>query len=628
MGRVRQRPALQGIAMTSSPSSTPTFGRWLRQRRRSLGMTHAALAERVHCSVSALRKIEQDVRRPSRPLAERLADRLDVASDERARFVAFARGERRIGPLASWPPLPLPPIPATEDPAAGDEGSGRSAPWSRLYVPYGPTTPSIGVLPFALLSADPADELFADALADELVGVLSKVPGLRVASRTSSFAFKGRSADLATIARSLNVTGLVEGSVRRSGARVRIAAKFVDVASDTTLWSETYDRALSDLIDVQDDIARSVVSGLRGTLLGDPASHAADPRVDALLRAATRGRTRSARAHEFYLRGRFLVDRTTPEDTAAGIALGRQAVETDPDYALAWAGLAGAYASQAAWGWAPLDPTFELARQAAERALAIEPDLPEAHAELAWIRMTYDWDWHGAEQSYRRALLLGSGDRSIVVGASLLADNLGQSADAVALARRAVALDPMCWIAHGNLALRAFNAGLIDEAARAAAAALAIQPRGGLLHWLIGTIDLAQGRVDAARDAFEREAHERLRLQGRALVAHAAGDRHGARRLLDELIATGADDSAFQIAEVLAVRGEVDEAFEWLERSRVQRDPGASQAQAGPLLTALHGDPRWGEFLSRMGFRGRGPARDAAPARSRPGRSRAKTSRT
>ncbi|HQU50257.1 MAG TPA: helix-turn-helix domain-containing protein [Casimicrobiaceae bacterium] len=596
----------------SLPSPATSFGGWLRQRRRALGFTHATLAERVHCSVSALRKFEQDVRRPSRPLAERLADRLGVTQEERMRFLAFARGERRVDTLESWSPVPLAPVPAAGDAGAGADVARPREPWSGLYVPFGPTTPSIAVLPFSLLSADPGDELFADGLADELVGVLSKIPGLRVASRASAFEFKGKTVDHATIARNLNVAGLVEGSVRRCGTRVRIRAQFIDVASDTTFWSESYDRELSDLIDVQDDIARSVVTGLRGALPGEPESAAADRRVDALLGAATRGRTRSARAHELYLRGRFLVDRTTPEDTAAGIEYGKQAVEADPRYALAWAGLAGAYASQAAWGWAPLGPTFELAREAAEHALGIEPDLPEAHAELAWIRMTYDWNWHGAEQSYRRALLLGSGNRSIVVGASLLADNLGQSQDAVALARRAVDLDPMCSITHGNLALRAFNAGLLDEAAAAAATSLTIHPRGGLVHWLMGTILLAQGRVAMAREAFEREEHERLRLQGRALAAHAAGDVTDARRLLDELIATGADDSAFQIAEVLAVRGEVDAAFEWLERSRVQRDPGASQAQAGPLLKALHGDPRWRAFLVRMGFAGGGRAHDPA----------------
>ena len=598
--------------MTRSPLPTPvtSFGGWVRQRRRALGLTHAALAERVHCSVSALRKIEQDVRRPSRPLAERLADRLDVPRDERARFVAFARGERRVDALASWSPVPLAPLPAADGAAPDEPAARRFEPMSRLYAPFGPATPSIGVLPFANLSPEPADELFADGLADELLGVLSKVSGLRVASRTSAFAFKGRPADLASIANNLNVTGLLEGSVRRSGSRVRIGARLVDVATDSTLWSGTYDRELADLIDVQDDIARSVVTGLRGTLLGESAEGRADERVDALLGPATRGRTRSVRAHELYLRGRFLVDRTTPEDTAAGIEYGRLAVEADPHYALAWAGLAGAYASQAAWGWAPLGPTFELAREAAERALEIAPDLPEAHAELAWIRMTFDWNWLGAEQSYRRALVLGSGNRSIVVGASLLADNLGQSADALALARRAVELDPMCSIAHGNLALRAFNAGRLDEAAAAAAAALAIQPRGGLLHWTMGTIRLAQGQVDAALEAFGREEHERLRLQGRALAAHAAGHALDARRWLDELIATGADDSAFQIAEVLAVRGELDAAFEWLERSRLQRDPGASQAQAGPLLGTLHADPRWAAFLARMGFAGSGPARE------------------
>ncbi len=575
---------------------TTSFGTWLRQRRRTLGLSHAALADAVACSVSALRKIEQDERRPSFALAERLATHLQVTDAERARFLEIARGERRIeqlGEVGAVAPTALPP---------DDSVADRAAPLRGLFAPFDATMPSIAVLPFANLSDDAANEHFADGLAEELLNVLARIPRLRVASRTSAFSFKGKAFDVPTIAAKLNVASILEGSVRKAGRRVRITAQLVDVASDSHLWSQTYDRDLEDIFAVQDDIAQSVVKELRAALLGDGAEAAAEARVKAEVTEASRGRTRNPQAHDVYLRGRVLIDLNTVEDTKVGIQCCKQALELDPQYALAWAGLARAYSNQGGWGWVPLDEAFEQARAAALRALELEPDLPEAHAELGWLRMTYDWDFRGAEESYRHAVAKGSGDRGILVQASLLADNLGRQADAVELARRAVAVDPLCFIAQGNLALRCFNAGHLDEAHRAAAAALAINPRGALMSWLVGTLLLESGRVDEALAAFDKEEIPSLRLQGHVLARHTQGRTQEARAALKTLIDQGADDSAFQIAEAMAYLGDRDGAFEWLERARIQRDPGVSQIQSGPLLRNLHSDPRWQPFLRKMGF--------------------------
>jgi TolB-like protein/Tfp pilus assembly protein PilF len=471
-------------------------------------------------------------------------------------------------------------------------------------APLDDATPSIAVLPFVNLSDDPANEHFADGLAEELVNVLAKIPGLRVASRTSAFCFRGKAVDVPTVAERLHVSSVLEGSVRRSAQRVRITAQLIRAATDSHLWSQSYDRDLDDVFAVQDDIARRVVQELRAALCGEMPDAGAAARVEAQLADATRGRTANAQAHALYLQGRFLIDRLTRDDTTTGIGYCRQAIQLDPRYALAWAGLAGAHSNQAGYGWEPLAPTFELARAAALHALEIEPALAEAHAELGWVRMTYDWDWRGAEASYRRALELGAGTPSIVVAASLLADNLGRQDDAVALARRAVELDPLSFIAQGNLGLRCFNAGALAEAAAAVEAALRLHPRGTLLHWLLGTIRLAEGRTDAAMREFVLEEMDRLRQQGLVLALQAQGRWAEADAALDELIAVGADDSAFQIAEALACRGDADRAFEWLERARAQRDAGVSQLQAGPLLRHLHGDARWRPFLAAMGFVG------------------------
>jgi TolB-like protein/Tfp pilus assembly protein PilF len=463
--------------------------------------------------------------------------------------------------------------------------------------------PSIAVLPFVNLSDDAANEHFADGLAEELLNVLAKIPGLRVASRTSAFSLKGnKTIDIPTVARKLNVATVLEGSVRKSDRRVRITAQLVQAASDAHLWSQSYDRELDDIFAVQDDIARSVVQELRSALLGEQADAATSARVKAQVFAATRGRTGNAEAHELYLLGRFLVDRLTPDDTATGIGYCRQALQLDPRYALAWAGLAGAYSNQAGYGWAPLAQTFELARAAARHALELEPELAEGHAELGWVQMSYEWDWHAADASYARALDLGAGNRSIVGAASVLADSLGRSEDAVALARRAATLDPLSFIAHGNLALRCLNSGLLEEADTALEQAFKLNPRAALMHSVLGTLRLEQGRPDEALAAFQQENVEQLRLAGTAMAQHALGRRAECEAAQQELIDKCAEDGALQIAEAFAYRGNADLAFEWLERAYLQRDSGLAQMQSWPLLRNLHGDPRWRPFLEKMGL--------------------------
>ena len=460
--------------------------------------------------------------------------------------------------------------------------------------------PSIAVLPFVNLSRDEENEYFADGLAEELLNMLTKIRGLRVVSRTSAFFFKGKDIDIPTVARRLNVAMILEGSVRKSGKRVRIATQLIEAATDSHLWSETYDRTLEDIFAVQDDIAQSVVKELRTALLGERPDGAARALVNADVIAAAKGRSKNAEAHELYLRAQFLLERHTPDDTAKSIEYFRSALEFDPHYALAWAGLAGAYSNQAGFGWAPLAETFERARVAAQRALDLEPDLAEGHSELGWIRMTYDWDWREADASYTRALELAPGNRPIVSAASLLADNLGRKDAAVALARRGVELDPLNAVAQGNLGLRCLNAGLLEEAAAALGRALELNPQCGLVHWALGTVYLEQGRPEEALGAFEREEMESLRLSGLTSAQHALGRRLESEAALRELVAKGAEDSAFQIAQAFAYRGEADTAFAWLERAFAQRDSGLSNMQQDPLLRNLHADPRWQAFLKKM----------------------------
>jgi serine/threonine protein kinase len=280
---------------------------------------------------------------------------------------------------------------------------------------------SIAVLPFVNRSPDPEDEYFSDGLADELLTVLARIRGLHVAARTSSFQFKGVNTDLATIGRKLNVATVLEGSVRRSGHRVRITVQLAKVSDGYHLWSETYDRTLDDIFAVQDDIARSVVKELRATLLGEEPDSDASGRARAEVAHAVKGRGVNPEAQRLLLLARHFLDRYTREDLARAIAHFKKVLVLDPGYGTAWAELCLAYCREADLGWVPLAEGYRAARRAALRALDLEPDLAEAHAWMGWIYMFHDWNWASAEASYRRALDLMPGNPSALRGAGDLA---------------------------------------------------------------------------------------------------------------------------------------------------------------------------------------------------------------
>src|SRR5947207_6861038 len=343
-------------------------------------------------------------------------------------------------------------------------------------APMDKETPSIAVLPFVNMSGDEENEYFADGLAEELLNVLSKIRGLRVASRTSAFSFKGKDVDIPTVAQKLNVATVLEGSVRKSGKRVRITAQLIQVASDSHLWSETYDRELDDIFAVQDDIAQSVVRELRAALLGPKAAALANATVKEEVQAASRGRGDNVEAYRLYLQGRFFEDRFTREGSARALEYYRRALEIDPRYGLACAGVARVYSDQGGRFWLPTAEGFSKAREAAQRALELDPDLAEAHAAMGGIRIFYDWDWQGADESLRRALELAPGNARILRSAAIVARSLGRLQEAIELLRQAAALDPLGAPVHRTLAATCYAADLLDEAEAAATKALEINP--------------------------------------------------------------------------------------------------------------------------------------------------------
>ena len=458
---------------------------------------------------------------------------------------------------------------------------------------------SIAVLPFLNRSANADDEYFSDGLSDELVNVLAKIKGLRVTARTSSFHFKDKDVTIAEIGKALNVATVLEGSVRKAGNRVRISAQLVRVSDSSHLWSETYDRTLEDIFAVQDDIARSVVGELRTALLGEPVD-SAQARDE--VAQAVKGRKADPEAHRLYLFARYLIDRLIPEDTTKGIEHLKQALALDPEFALAWAELGRAYASEANFGWVPVLEGFRRAKDAVLRALSLEPDLAEGHSLLGMIQINHEWDFRGTQESHARALALAPGNSRVLSRSGALAMILGRFDEGVAFYHRALEADPLNANTYVNLGFALYNLGRSFEAEAAYRRARELAPQRPMLRAHLSLVLLDQGRGEEALSEASQERHESFRLWSLAIVHHGMGNTAKSDEALREEIEKDATGGAFQIAEVYGARGEVDAAFAWLERAFDQRDAGLFELKASPRLRSLHRDPRWGLFLAKMGL--------------------------
>jgi TolB-like protein/Tfp pilus assembly protein PilF len=446
---------------------------------------------------------------------------------------------------------------------------------------------SIAVLPFADMSEKKDQEYFADGLSEELIDMLTKIPDLRVPARTSSFYFKSKQASLPEIAKALGVAHLLEGSVRKSGDHLRITADLVRVNSGYHLWSETYDRKLDDIFKVQDDIAAAVVTALKLQLL--PAPPGSDSH-----------HTVNADAYNQYLLGRnFYLNRPTRDGPHLAAAAYRKAIELDPGYALAYAGLAEAESLAAdalndAKGQ-------EKAMADVEHAVALAPNLADGYAVRGHLRRTYGWDWVGAQADFEKALAINPGDSAIQIHYAELLGTVGRLPAAVAAARKAIAIDPLSELASRRLGQFLYLDGQNAAARQALGLALALNPESIYSRWHLGVVELLDGRPEQALAVFRQDKDPVFRLNGIALAEHSLRHTAEARGALDELIRTNAVQAAdYQIAQVYAWRAEKDRAFEWLNRAFTRRDGGLVLVKVDPLLVSLHDDSRYEAFLRRM----------------------------
>jgi serine/threonine-protein kinase len=461
-------------------------------------------------------------------------------------------------------------------------------------VQTGGDSRAIAVLPFVNASADPENEYFSDGITDELITALTKVEGLQVASRTSVFALKGVREDVRALGSRLNVSAILEGSVRRAGQRLRITAQLTSVRDGRTLWSERYDRELADVFAIQDEIARTIVDTLRATLLQD----LGDP-------TPVRYRA-NLKAYQHYLKGRYMWNRRTPAAIAEGIRYFEAAIAEDAGYALAYTGLADSYALQIDYRGAPVREGLERARAEAQRALALDETLAEAHTSLAWVTFIYDWDWPLAGQHFRRAIELNPHYSVARQWHSWFQMSMGHTELALAEGRQAIALDPASVSIRRSLGWLSYYARQPEQAFEQLRRAVAMDPTAEENHRLLGLTYLQVGQWDEAAAAF-REARAisespALAEAGLGVVAAARGRLEEARGILAELEARQRQAYISPVALVMmyAALGDADRAFEWLDRAYEERRGWLVYLNVEPMLDGLRADPRFRRLVERM----------------------------
>jgi TolB-like protein/Tfp pilus assembly protein PilF len=468
--------------------------------------------------------------------------------------------------------------------------AGGSAAMSSLAGESAPSSineRSIAVLPFADMSEKKDQEYFSDGLAEELLDLLAKTPGLHVIARTSSFSFKGKSEDIPTIGKKLNAANILEGSVRKSGNRLRVTTQLIRASNGEHLWSETYDRELTDVFKVQDEIAAAVVGQLKLALAATTLQSSAH-------------RTSNIEAFNQYLLGRQFSNRQNDDGSRLAIEAYTKAIALDPSYAAAYAGLALSESLLAddigdAAG-------LKRAEAHAEKAVTLAPQDAEGYATRGYLRNLYAWDWAGAEADFTKALLLEPAASGVQAQYANLLGSLGRLPEAIAVAQKATQLDPLWasgWDALGRYQIFSRNFPSADEALRRA---LEIQPELAYALSHMGTLQLLQDNAAQAQApaTCRKIDFEVLRLPCIAMAEHTLGHSKESQQALEELIAKYAKEAAYQIAEVFAWRGEKTEAFEWLERAYQQRDGGLSDLKVDVLLAGLHGDPRFEALLRKM----------------------------
>lgn len=452
---------------------------------------------------------------------------------------------------------------------------------------------SIAVLPLDNASGDQAQQYFSDGLSEDLITALSQFDGLKVISRNSAFQFRDSKQSSKAIGEALGVAHLLEGSVRHAGDTVRITAQLVKAADGSTLWSQRYDRPYKDLFALQDEIAQAVAGALRAQLLAGAAAQSDRPPSGNLA------------AYNAYLQGKFHYARSTEAEMRKAIDAYATATRLDPRYAAAWAELSHTWSGLAVQFLAgpSAQQAHARARAAVATALALDPDLAAAHVARGYVLAIADFDWAGAEAEYRRAVQLAPNDGTTKFSLATLLATLGQPVQAAELTRQALATDPLHASWYYWLSVYLSTLGRIDEAGQAIGKALELQPDAVSFRTQQAIVEILRGDPGAALAAARQEpATGGWQEAALALALQIGSDRTAADAALQALIVNDADSSAYQIAQVYALRKDVDKTFEWLDRAWANRDPGVQGLLCDPFILGYRDDPRFAAFARKIGL--------------------------
>ena len=444
---------------------------------------------------------------------------------------------------------------------------------------------SIAVLPFTDMSEKKDQEYFADGMAEEIIDLLVKIPGLKVVSRTSSFQFKGKTEDLRGIGTRLRVAYVLQGSVRKSGENLRVTAQLINAQDGTHLWAQTYDRQLADVLKMQDEIAIALVQALQ---------------LEVEANIVFRPALRDTEAYTLYLQGLHASSRFDQEGMEQAVSDFERVIELDPSFAPAHLMLGNAYFLLGAYGFMPPAVAFERDRLANERALKLDPNLAMAHAQLGDIHRAYDWDWAAADQELKQALALAPADGDILFYAAVQSLGMGRWDDALKQVNAALAQDPLNPSRYQVLTLIQSSRGRLEEAEAAARRTLELIPLGPFGHSFLGNVLLLRGHPDAALAEFSKEAVEAARLGGIAMAHFAQGRKADSDAALTQMT-KHPTDHPFYIARVYAFRGDPNGALKWLDLAYTQKDSGMLPLIKGDtMFKKIEGDPRYKAFLTKM----------------------------
>ncbi len=454
---------------------------------------------------------------------------------------------------------------------------------------------SVAVLPLANASGDKDQQYFSDGLSEGLIIALSRLDGLKVIGRNSSFQFRDSKEDSQAIAAKLGVATLLEGSVQRAGDVVRISASLIRAADRSTLWVEQYDRPYKDLFALQDEITKAVAGALRAKLLGGAT---ATEQTD-------RPPSGNLAAYEAVLQGNFALQRQNEAETRKAIALFEQATKVEPDYAYAWARLAVAYITVPTYLSLPtteLEAVWARGREASVTALRLNPGLAEAHAAHGRILQTVDRDVVGAEAALRHALELAPQSVLATRWLGVMLAQQGHLEDAVAVMQRAIVLDPLSAPLRYNLGIYLISRARYEEAETSIRRALELQPQAAQFHTYLAVAQALRGHTAEAIETAKQEPDEFWRNYAVALASFAHGDRGASDAALAWLIKNDSDDGAVQIAAVYAQRKQADETFHWLEHALETRDAGVTEIYSTPFVIAFRDDPRFAALAKKVGL--------------------------